>query len=151
MIRFAALAVCAIGCSRSQSTQDPDLPGLVVEAHGPESAVDVERAASDAAELGRVLERPYRAMLAALGPHSVAISTVTTVTEGGKPVSELSDHSQIDIGESGRHHARSPRPAAATRPRRPRTRRCRGRGRGAPDDPEALREQYFDAVAAMWD
>jgi hypothetical protein len=160
MIRFAILAVCAIGCSRSQSTQDPDLPGLVVEARGPESAIDVERAASDAAELGRVLERPYRTMLAALGPHSVAISTVTTVTEGGKPVSELSDHSQIDIGESGAYHAVYSNSADYGRETtyvggklylRPRYQRWHVRGPEAPDEPETLRDQYFDAVAAMWD
>lgn len=160
MIRLAALAVCAIGCSRSQSTQDPDLPGLVVEARGPESEIDVERAASDAAELGRALERPYRAMLAALGPHTVAISTVTTVTEGGKPVSELSDRSQIDIGESGAYHAVYSNSADYGRETtyvggklylRPRYQRWHVRGPEAPDEPETLRDQYFDAVAAMWD
>jgi len=80
MIRFAVLALCATGCSRSQSTADPDLPGLVVEARPADTAIDVERAASDPAELGRALARPYRMVLAGLGPHTVAVSTVTTVT-----------------------------------------------------------------------
>jgi hypothetical protein len=160
MIRFGVLAVCAIGCSRSQGTADPDLPGLVVEARGRETAIDVERAASDPAELGRALERPYRAVLAALGPHSVAVSTVTTVTEAGKPISELSDHSQIDIGESGAYHAVYTNSADYGRETtfvggklylRPRYQRWHVRGPEDPDEPDALRDQYFDAVAATWD
>src|SRR5438046_2531658 len=99
MIRFAVLALCAAACSRTQAVSDQDLPGLVVEARKPEAPIDVERAARDPAELGRALIRPYRAMLAALGPHSVAVNSVLTVEEGGKPVSDLSDHAQIDNGE----------------------------------------------------
>lgn len=160
MIRFAVLTLCATGCSRSQSAADPDLPGLVVEARPADTAVDIDRAASDPAELGRALARPYRMVLAALGPHSVAVSTVTTVTEAGKPISELSDHAQIDNGESGAYHAVYTNSADYGRETtfvggklylRPRYQRWHARGPEAPDEPDALRDQYFDAIAATWD
>src|SRR5882762_6894831 len=101
MIRFAALALCAAACSRSQAVSDQDLPGLVVEAKKPEAPIDVERAARDPGELGRALARPYRVMLAAIGPHSVAVNSSITVEEAGKTVRALTDHAQVDNGEVG--------------------------------------------------
>jgi len=160
MVRLAILALCATACSRSQSTADQDLPGLVAEARRGEATIDVDRATSDPAELGRALGRPYRATLAALGPHSVAVSTVTTVSEAGQPISELSDHAQIDNGDSGAYHAIYTNSADYGRETtfingklflRPRYQRWHARGPEAPDEPEALRDQYFDAVAAVWD
>ncbi|HEY0987328.1 MAG TPA: hypothetical protein VGD80_09770 [Kofleriaceae bacterium] len=160
MLRLAILALCTTACSRSQSTADQDLPGLVVEARRGEATIDVERATGDPAELGRALGRPYRATLAALGPHSVAVSTVTTVSEAGQPISELSDHAQIDNGDSGAYHAIYTNSADYGRETtfingklflRPRYQRWHARGPEAPDEPEALRDQYFDAVAAVWD
>src|SRR5262245_46945908 len=160
MLRLAILALCATACSRSQSTADQDLPGLVAEARRGEATIDVERATGDPAELGRALARPYRVMLAALGPHSVAVSTVTTVSEAGQPISELSDHAQIDNGDSGAYHAIYTNSADYGRETtfvngklflRPRYQRWHARGPEAPDEPEALRDQYFDGVAAVWD
>src|SRR3954466_10539547 len=105
MIRFTVLVLCAAACGRSGGGQDKDLPGLVVEARKPEAPVDVARAARDPAELGRALARPYREGLAALGPHTVGVNSATTVTEAGKPASELSDHAQIDNGTGDAYHA----------------------------------------------
>src|SRR5262245_36957879 len=160
MVRLAVLALCATACSRSQSTADRDLPGLVVEARRSEAPIDVERATGDPEELGRALARPYRATLAALGPHTVAVSTVTTVTEAGQPISELSDRAQIDNGDAGAYHAIYTNSADYGRETtfvngrlylRPRYQRWHVRGPEAPDEPDALRDQYFDAIAATWD
>jgi hypothetical protein len=160
MVRLAALALCATACSRSQSAADHDLPGLVTEARRGEATIDVDRATGEPAELGRALLRPYRTMLAALGPHTVAVSTVTTVTEAGQPISELSDRAQIDNGDSGSYHAVYTNSADYGRETtfvngklylRPRYQRWHARAPEAPDEPEALRDQYFDAVAATWD
>jgi hypothetical protein len=160
MIRFAALALCAIACSRSQAVSDQDLPGLVVEAKKPEAPIDVDRAARDPSELGRALARPYRVMLAAIGPHSVGVNSAITVEEGGKTVSEITDHAQIDNGEVGTYHAvyansadygRETLYVGGTLYLRPRYQRWHARDPEAPDEPAALRDQYFDAVAATWD
>ena len=105
MSRFAVLALCSAACGRSQGVADQDLPGLVVEARKVSAPIDVDRATKDPAELGRALARPYRVMLAALGPHSVAVNSATTVAEAGTQVSELSDHVQIENGDDGAYHA----------------------------------------------
>src|SRR6188474_2051821 len=105
MIRFAGLALAAAACGRSQSMTDRDLPGLVVEVQKTEAAIDLDAAAREPAELGRLLARPYRAMLTALGPHSAAVNTSTAVEEAGKQVSELSDHAQIDNADATAWHA----------------------------------------------
>ncbi len=60
--------------------------------------IDVARASTDPDELGRALARPYTGELAALGPHGVAITTRTTVTENGAQVSELSDTATLEVG-----------------------------------------------------
>ncbi|HEY0477232.1 MAG TPA: hypothetical protein VGD37_06890 [Kofleriaceae bacterium] len=160
MLRFAVLALCLAACSRSQGVSDQDLPGLVTEAQKPEPPVEVERAARDAAELGRALARPYRVMLAALGPHSVAVSSTITVDEAGAQVSELSDHAQIDNGDAGTYHAVYTNSADYGRETtfvagklflRPRYQRWHARAPESPDEPAALRDRYFEAVAATWD
>jgi len=160
MIRFAVLAICAAACGRSQGVSDQELPGLVVEARKADPPLDVELATRDPAELGRALARPYRAMLAALGPHSVAVNTATTVEEAGKAVSDLTDHAQIDNGDVGTYHAIYANSADYGRETtfvdgelflRPRYQRWHARAPEAPDEPFALRDQYFEAVAAVWD
>src|SRR5437867_4179883 len=101
MIRLSVLALCAAACGRSHGVSDQDLTGLVVEARRPDAAIDVARAARDPGEPGRALARPYRTLLAALGPHSVSVNSVITVREAGQQVSDLSDHAQIDNGPGG--------------------------------------------------
>jgi hypothetical protein len=160
MIRLATLALCAAACGRPQGVTDQDLPGLVVEARRAESPIDVDRAARDPAELRRALERPYRVMRAALGPHSVSVNTATTVEEAGKPVSELSDHAQIDNGDGAAYKAVYSNSADYGRETiyvgdklylRPRYQRWHARSPEEPDEPDDLRDRYFDAVAATWD
>jgi len=168
MLRFAVLALCSAACGRSQSVPDQELTGLVVEAKKPDAAIDVERATREPAELTRALMQPYRATLAALGPHSVAVNTETVITEragaaGGSasaPVTELSDHAQIENGDAGAFHGIYTNSADYGREvtfvdgklyLRPRYQRWHGRAPEAPDEPAALRDQFFDALGAMWD
>jgi hypothetical protein len=160
MLRFAALALWSAACGRSQSVSDQELPGLVVEAHHAEPPIDFERAIRDPAELGRALARPYRVVLAALGPHNMAVNSATSVTEAGKTVSELSDHAQIENGEAGAYHAVYTNSADYGRETtfadgrlylRPRYQRWHARDPEAPDEPQALRDQYFEATWAVWD
>ena len=160
MIRFAVLALCLAACGRSHGVSDQDLPGLVVEARKAEPPIDVDRAAKDPAELGRALARPYRVTLAALGPHGISVNTTIAVEEAGKPVSELSDHAQIDNSDDGAYHAVYTNSADYGRETtftsgklylRPRYQRWHARAPEAPDEPAALRDEYAAAVAATWD
>jgi hypothetical protein len=164
MVGFAVLALwLALGpaaCSRSQNKADQDLPGLVVEARKADPPIDVDRATSDPEELGRALVRPYRVMLAALGPHRLVVNSATTVEEAGTSVSELSDHAQIENGGSGTYHAVYTNSADYGRETvfvgsklylRPRYQRWHARDPETPDEPAALRDQYAGAIAATWD
>ncbi len=164
MLRFAVLALCVAACGRSQGVTDQDLPGLVVEAKPSEVPIDVARAAKDPVELSRALARPYRVTLAALGPHSLAVNTTTTVEEASAPgaplATDLSDHAQIDNGESGAYHAVYNNSADYGRETtfvngklylRPSYQRWHARDPEAPDEPMALRDQYADAIYAAWD
>jgi hypothetical protein len=160
MIRFAVLALCSAACGRSHGVADQDLPGLVVEARKADPPIDVDRATKDPAELGRALARPYRVTLAVLGPHGIAVNTTATVEEAGKPVSELSDHAQIDNGDDGSYRAVYTNSADYGRETtftsgklylRPRYQRWHARAPEAPDEPAALRDEYAAAVAATWD
>jgi hypothetical protein len=160
MIRYAVLALCAAACGRSQGVADQELPGLVTEVRKADPPVDVELAAHDPAELGRALARPYRSMAGELGPHSAAVNTSTTVEQAGVPVSELSDHAQIESGEAGAYHAVYTNSADYGRETtfldgklylRPRYQRWHGRAPETPDEPLALRDQYFEAISAVWD
>jgi hypothetical protein len=160
MIRFAVLVLSAAACGRARGVQDHDLPGLVVEARKPEAPIDVTRAARDPAELGRALARPYRVVLAALGPHTAGVNSSITVTEGAKQVSELSDHAQIDNGTGDAYHAiytnsadygRETTFVDGTLYLRPRYQRWHARDPETPDEPAELRDRYFEAVAATWD
>ena len=160
MIRFAVLALCAAACGRSQGIADQDLPGLVVEARKADPPIDVALAAKEPAELGRALARPYRVMLASLGPHVLVINSATTVEEAGAAVSDLSDHAQIENGERGAFHALYINSADYGREAtfvdgklylRPRYQRWHARDPETPDEPAELRDRYFEAVAATWD
>jgi hypothetical protein len=160
MVRFAVLALCAAACGRSQGVADQDLPGLVVEARKADPPIDVARAAKDPAELGRALARPYRVMLASLGPHVLVINSATLVEEAGTPVTDLSDHAQIENGERGAYHALYINSADYGRETtfvdgklylRPRYQRWHARRPETPDEPIELRDHYAGAIAATWD
>lgn len=160
MVRFAVLALCAAACGRSRGVADQDLPGLVVEARKADPPIDVARAAKDPEELGRALARPYRVMLASLGPHVLVVNSATTVEEAGNAVSDLSDHAQIENGERGAYHAlyinsadygRETTFVAGKLYLRPRYQRWHGRRPETPDEPVELRDDYAGAIAATWD
>src|SRR4051794_11895046 len=101
MIRSALATLSlasAMACGRAQGVPDQELGGLVVDTKVPDKAIDLDLAAKDAAELSRALARPYRAMVAALPPHTVMIQSKTTVEEGGKVTDELGETSTISLG-----------------------------------------------------
>jgi hypothetical protein len=157
--RVLVLAALA-ACGRSQGVADRDLGGLVVSPKQKSDPIDVARAAKDPAELGRALALPHHAVAAALGSCSVAISTTTTVDEGGKHVEELSDHVSIELGDKGAYHALYTNSADYGRETifvdgklflRPRYQRWHARAPEAPDEPEQLRDAYYQAIDATWD
>jgi hypothetical protein len=146
-------------CGRSQGVDDEQLGGLVVTPKAQGSAIDVDHAARDTAELGRALMAPYRATVAVLGPHELAIATETTVNEAGKEVSALLDHTTLVIGKTAFHatyenSADYGREIVFTGGKlylRPRYQRWHERGPEAPDEPDVLRDQVADAIGATWD
>jgi hypothetical protein len=161
MIRhaFAAtLALCA--CGRSQGVSDRDLGGLVVAPKQHAEPIDLDLAVKESAELGRALMLPEHAVAAALGPHVIGISMETIVTEGGVTVSNLDDHTTIELGDKGAYHAVYTNSADYGREAtftsgklylRPRYQRWHGRSPEAPDEPEKLRDQFYEPIAATWD
>jgi hypothetical protein len=160
VIVVAAVVVAFGACGRSQGVPDKDLAGLVISPKPKTDPIDVKKAANDAAELGRALALPHRALAAALGPHAIAIATATTVDEGGKRVEELSDHAAIELGDKGAYHATYTNSADYGRETmfvdgklylRPRYQRWHARAPEAPDEPAALRDAYYEAIDATWD
>ena len=146
-------------CGRSQGVDDEQLGGLVVTPKAQGSAIDVDRAVKDPAELGRALMAPYRTAALALGPHELAIATETTVDEAGKQVSQLSDHTKLVIADKAFHatyensadYGREIVFAGGKLYLRPRYQRWHERGPEAPDEPAVLRDQMADAIGATWD
>jgi hypothetical protein len=157
-VLLATLAVVA--CGRSQGVEDRDLGGLVVAPKAEEKPIQLDRAVKDPAELSRALALPHRQVAAALGVHTVAISTATTVEEAGKPVEDLSDHTTIELGEKGAFHAVYTNSADYGREviftdgqlyLRPRYQRWHQRAPETPDEPGQLEDEMNGAVAATWD
>ena len=66
----------AFGCGRAQGISDQDLGGLVIAAKPKSDAIDVDRAAREAGELGRALALPERAYAAAPGDKRQAAQTI---------------------------------------------------------------------------
>lgn len=162
---IASAILTAAACSRSQGIPDEQLGNLVIEPPPP-PPIAVDRAAKDRAELTRALRQPHGALVAALGPHTVTVASGTTVTEAGsagKEVSKLTDTATIELaepGERGAFHAVYTNSADHGRETtftggklylRPRYQRWHARAPEAPDEPAALRDAYFAAVAATWD
>lgn len=164
MLRVHLAAILALGsavaCGRSQGVPDEDLGGLVEEPKQPDAKIAVDRAAKEPAELGRALAQPHRQVLVALGPHTATLSSATTVEEAGKPVSALTDTTKIEIGDAGAFHAIYGNDADYGREvifvggklyLRPRYQRWHGRAPENTEEPAALRDQYFEPIAATWD
>ena len=155
---IAILALAA--CSRSQGISDQELGGLVIAPKTKQEPIDVDRAAKESSELGRALALPERAIVAALGPHVTTIAVTTTVTEGTNKVQELADRTVIELGDKGSYHATYTNNADYGREviwlggklyLRPRYQRWHGRAPETPDEPDKLRDEMYDAVAATWD
>jgi hypothetical protein len=164
MVRTAVLALVLAACGRSQGIPDQDLGGLVVETKKPEAPIDVDRAAKDAAELGRALMRPYRASVTALGAHTVSVSsTMVILTDDNKVDRDLSDHATLELGDDGAYHEFYTNSADYGRetiflpgkaPRlffRPRCQRWHERAPETPDEPQTIRDLYGEPVAATWE
>lgn len=164
MIRARLAAILTLGsavaCGRSQGVPDEDLGPLVVEPKQEDGKILVDRAAKDPAELSRALALPHRKVLAAIGPHTATIASMTTVEEAGKPVSALGDRTKIEIGETGAYHALYENDADYGREvifagglmyLRPRYQKWHGRAPETADEPLALRDQFFEPIAATWD
>jgi hypothetical protein len=161
MLRAALFATLALaGCGRSPGVSDQELGQLVIAPATKPEAINVAKAAKDPAELSRALARPYREMVAALGPHTYSLNTSTIVDEAGKQVSNLSDHTTIELGTGNTFHATYTNSADYGREviyvdgklyLAPRYQRWHGRAPDSADEPAQLRDSFFDAIAATWD
>lgn len=162
MIRagLASLLLASVACGRSQGVPDKDLGDLVLAAKPSTAPIDVARAAKDPVELGRALMQPHRKIAEALGPHTVAIASTTTVDEGGKPASALDEKTTLELGAGPAFHAEYTNTADYGREAifvdgklylRPRYQRWHGRAPETDDEPVALRDAFFAPVGATWD
>ncbi|MDX2090909.1 MAG: hypothetical protein SFX73_23820, partial [Kofleriaceae bacterium] len=106
MIRavLATTILAATACGRSKGVPDQELGNLVVETTKPAAPIDVKRAAKDPAELGRALMQPYRTVIGAVGPHTAVLAAKTTVDEGGKVVSDMSEQTKLELGDKDTFH-----------------------------------------------
>ncbi|HTR55283.1 MAG TPA: hypothetical protein VMJ10_31600 [Kofleriaceae bacterium] len=156
----AVLVLALVGCGRAQGISDQDLGGLVITPKPKTDPIDVGRATRDAGELGRAIALPERAIAAALGPHVMTIATTTTVSEAGKTVEELSDRVAIELGDQGTYHALYTNSADYGREvtwqggklyLRPRYQRWHERAPETPDEPDRLRDELCEAIAATWE
>lgn len=161
MLRAALFATLALaGCGRSPGVADEELGQLVVAPKTKAEPINVAKAAKDPAELSRALARPYREMAAALGTHTFSLNTATTVDEAGKQVSQLSDHTVIELGANDSFHASYTNSADYGREvlfldgklyLRPRYQRWHGRAPETADEPASVRDSYAEAIFATWD
>ncbi len=164
MIRHAlatlSLAVTCMACGRAQGVPDQELGGLVVDTKVPDKAIDLDLAAKDPAELTRALERPYRAMVAALPPHVMITQSKTTVEEGGKVTDDLGETSTISLGDGGTFKGEYTNTADYGREvlfvggklyLRPRYQRWHVRAPETADEPAGLRDSFVSSIAATWD
>ncbi len=155
-----AASLALIACGRSRGVPDEQLGDLVIAPKQKADPIDVDRAGHDAAELGRALALPAHEVTAALGPHGTVIEVQTTVSEGQKPVSDLADHTQIELGDKSELHAVYTNSADYGREvtftggklyLRPRYQRWHARAPETPDEPTKIVDQMEDAIGATWD
>jgi hypothetical protein len=159
--RVPALALLAtMACGRASGVSDEQLGNLVVEPKHGDPKIDVAKAASEPAELGRALTQPYARVLAALGPHSITIKTQTLVDEAGKQVSDLTDETTLENGEKATFRAVYANTADYGRETifvggklylRPRYQRWHGRAPESADEPAEIRAAFYGAIPATWD
>ena len=160
-MRVAALAlVAAMACGRDSGVSDEQLGNLVAEPKRENRPIDVARAATEPAELGRALTLRYDQVLAAAGAHAITIKTQTIVDEAGKPVSELTDEATIENGDAGTFRGVYTNSADYGREAifsggklylKPRYQRWHGRAPESASEPADVRESFYGAIAATWD
>lgn len=161
MIRALWVALLpAVACGRSQGVPDQELGELVIANAGSSAAIEVAKAARDPVELGRALMMPHHDVLAALGPHTVSITTHTTVEEAGKVTTELGDQTTLEIGEGATFHGlytntgdygREVTFVDGTLYLRPRYQRWHARAPETTAEPGELRDAFFEPIAATWE
>ncbi len=161
MLRAALFATLALaGCGRSPGVADEDLGQLVIAPKQKVEPINIAKAAKDPGELGRALARPYRDTVKALGPHTYTLDTATAVDEAGQRVTDLTDHTLIELGAKEAFHALYSNSADYGREilfldgqlyLRPRYQRWHGRAPEVPDEPATVRDTFFEAIAATWD
>jgi len=160
MLRSLVILSCLAACGRGKGVPDDKLGNLVVEDKRSTEAVDIERATKDPGELGRALSAPVGDLIAAVGPCAVTIDTRNTVSENGKPVNDLSDHVVLELAPKGEFHGVYTNSADYGRETlftggklylRPRYQVWHVRAPESPSEAAALREQYYDAIAATWE
>jgi hypothetical protein len=159
--RLALTATLALAaCGRSPGVADEDLGNLVIAPKQTAAAIHVDKAAKDPAELTRALARPYHELVNVLGPHTYSIASETTVDEAGKRVELLSDRATIESAANGTFHALYTNSADYGREvmfvdgklfLRPRYQRWHGRAPETPEEPQAVRDSFFEAIGATWD
>ncbi|HUH01391.1 MAG TPA: hypothetical protein VML75_05305 [Kofleriaceae bacterium] len=103
----AALAVMglAASCGSSGGRPDEELAGLVKPERREQPPIDLDRAATDAAELRRAAMQPHRALAAGLGAHTFKGTSSVVVTENGTTVRELTDETSLEYRDDGQYHA----------------------------------------------
>lgn len=153
-------ASLVLGCGRSEGVPDEQLGNLVIAPKTKADPIDVARAAKEPRELTRALLLPYRDVVAALGPHTYRLSSETIVDEGGKQVEQLSDQTKIELGDKDAFSAVYTNSADYGREvmfvdgklyLRPRYQRWHGRDPEPPDEPIAIRDSFYEPIAATWD
>jgi hypothetical protein len=147
-------------CGKSPGVKDEELGNLVIAPKEGSTPINVDKAAKDPAELSRALARPYRELIAKVGPHTYSINSETVVDEAGKNVETLSDHTTIELGAKDAYHAAYTNSADYGREvifdgntmfLRPRYQRWHGRAPESPEEPAQVRDSYFEAIGATWD
>lgn len=155
-----ALGAAAIGCGESDGRPDSELGSLVVAETESAKPVDVDRAAADPDALAVALAVPHRRVSALLGPHEFRGSSKLVVTEGGKTVDELSDHTSIDIDADGgvkavllnsRDYGREAIFSRGTMYLRPRFGKYHKRPPVDPDEPGRIRDDIYGTLGAYFE
>jgi hypothetical protein len=100
--RVTVLAL-VVACGSSSGRSDEDLEGLVKRTRTEAAPIDLDKAATDPAELVRAALQPYRGV-SALGGHTFKGSSSIVVTEDAKVVEDLQDETTIEYREDGAYH-----------------------------------------------
>lgn len=155
-----ASGMLGAGCGRDGGVPDSELGELVVAPKLADHPIEVEKAATDPAELGRAIALPHHKFAALVGPHRLRISSSFEVSEAGKIVDQLTDEISLDFDSPASWHGTSNNSADYGRETiftggalflRARYQRFHQRLPTNDAEPAALADRFFDAGAATWD